>query len=56
MWFVWLIIGVVAVIVWLFWAGLTLCPRCGLELPRQFLAPWRRVEYCRCGWREGQRP
>jgi hypothetical protein len=56
MWFLYLIVGLVAIVVWVIWSSVTLCPRCGLELPREFAAPWRRVELCRCGWREGQRP
>ncbi len=56
MWLLWLVIGIIAIVVWTFWAGATLCPRCGLELARDITAPWRRTDSCRCGWREGQRP
>lgn len=56
MWLLWVLIGIVAVVVWMFWAGTTLCPRCGLELTRDIMAPWQRTNSCRCGWREGSRP
>ncbi len=56
MWLFWILIGVLAVVVWLFWANIALCPRCGIELPKQFAAPWMHAQHCRCGWRAGERP
>lgn len=56
MWLVWLVIGVLAVLAWLYWSSSALCPRCGVELPKQFAAPWKYAESCRCGWHVGHRP
>ncbi|MBA2539941.1 MAG: hypothetical protein H0V17_09930 [Deltaproteobacteria bacterium] len=53
---VYILIGIVAVFVWFWWAGDTLCPRCGTELTKEFGAPWQRSNRCSCGWRTGERP
>lgn len=55
MWIVWLLIGVVAVVVWLVYGSIGLCPSCGVELPAEFGAPWRKADHCRCGWRKDDR-
>jgi hypothetical protein len=49
----WVLIGFV--VFWLAIAAFVafsteLCPRCGMQLPRQFGAPWKSADLCRCGW------
>lgn len=56
MWLVWLILGIVIVVVWIMYGSKRLCPRCGIELADDFGAPWRKVDHCVCGWRDGERP
>lgn len=56
MWFVYILIGLVAIVAWVVWSSVSLCPRCGIELPKQFTAPWLHADSCRCGWRRGERP
>jgi hypothetical protein len=52
----WLIILLVLLLPWLVWIGLFVlggitCPRCGVELPKDYAYPGKRIYRCpRCGW------
>jgi hypothetical protein len=56
MWLLWLFLGIAIAVAWLVYGGRGLCPRCGIELARDFGVPGGKVDHCRCGWRSGERP
>lgn len=56
MWLFYVLVGLIALVVWIVWSSVTLCPRCGIELPKQFGAPWKPADHCRCGWQRDDRP